>query len=213
MFEIDLGQPTTYYGWPHAVDRQNEWGAIAVPVPGAVFGLCAAHERWGRLPLAQVIEPAIGAAEAGVRVTWDLILAIAGRLKKIEALPNAAALLLRDGRPPRLADDGGHPNGPDERIDTSRLAKTLHEIARHGAAGYYSGWVAEAIDEKSPRAATSSQLTTSPPTGRRSRSNRERGTEAFATPRPAMPSATRRSTSLAASTSPAAALTAASTGT
>jgi gamma-glutamyltranspeptidase / glutathione hydrolase len=148
MFEIDLGRPTTYYGWPHAADRQNEWGAIAVAVPGAVSGLCAAHERWGRLPLAQVIEPAIEAAEAGVRVTWDLILAIVGRLKEIEALPNAAALLLRDGRPPNLADDFGHPYGPDERIDTSQLAKTLREVASHGAPGFYSGWVAQAIERE-----------------------------------------------------------------
>jgi gamma-glutamyltranspeptidase/glutathione hydrolase len=148
MFEIDLGQPTTYYGWPQAVDRENEWGPIAVAVPGAVSGLCAAHERWGRLPLAQVIAPAIEAAEAGVRVTWDLILAMVGRLKEIQALPNAAALLLRDGRPPGLAEDGGHPYGPDERIDTSGLAKTLHEIASHGAAGFYSGWVAEAIERE-----------------------------------------------------------------
>jgi len=148
MFEIDRSRPTTYYGWPHAVDRQNEWGAISVAVPGAVSGLCAAHERWGRLPLAQVLEPAIEAAAAGVRVSWDLILNIVGRMGEIETLPNAAALLLRDGRPPRLADDGGHPDGPVERIDTSRLAKTLQEIARRGAAGFYGGWVAEAIERE-----------------------------------------------------------------
>jgi gamma-glutamyltranspeptidase/glutathione hydrolase len=148
MFEIDPSQSTTYYGWPHTVDRQNERGAISVAVPGAVSGLCAAHERWGRLPLEQVIEPAIEAAAAGVRVSWDLILTIVGRLAEIETLPNAAALLLRDGRPPRLADDGGHPDGHLERIDTSRLVKTLQEIARHGAAGFYHGWVAEAIERE-----------------------------------------------------------------
>jgi gamma-glutamyltranspeptidase / glutathione hydrolase len=148
MFEIDPSRPTTYYGWPHTVDRQNEWGALSVAVPGAVSGLCAAHERWGRLPLERVMEPAIEAAEAGVRVTWDLILSIVGRMGDIEALPNAAALLLRDGRPPKLADDGGHPYGPDERIDTSRLAETLREISRHGAAGFYRGWVAEAIERE-----------------------------------------------------------------
>jgi gamma-glutamyltranspeptidase / glutathione hydrolase len=146
MFEIDRSQPTSYYGWPHTVDRGNERGAISVAVPGAVSGLCAAHERWGRLPLAQVLEPAIEAAAAGVRVSWDLILAVVGRLGEIEALPAAAALLLRDGRPPTLADDGGHPDGPVERIDTSRLAETLREIAHRGAAGFYGGWVAEAIE-------------------------------------------------------------------
>jgi gamma-glutamyltranspeptidase/glutathione hydrolase len=95
-----------------------------------------------------VLEPAIEAAAAGVRVSWDLILNIVGRMGEIETLPNAAALLLRDGRPPRLADDGGHPDGPVERIDTSRLAKTLQEIARRGAAGFYGGWVAEAIERE-----------------------------------------------------------------
>ena len=123
-------------------------GAISVAVPGAVSGLCAAHERWGRLPLAQVLEPAIEAAEAGVHITWDLVLAIVRRLKEIESLPGAADLLLRDGRPPTIPEDGGLPDGTDERIDTSRLAKTLREIGRHGAAGFYRGWVAESIERE-----------------------------------------------------------------
>jgi gamma-glutamyltranspeptidase / glutathione hydrolase len=146
MFEVDSSQPTTYYGWPPTVDRQNEWGAISMAVPGGVSGLCAAHERWGRLPLGQALEPAIEAAENGVDVTWDLVLAVAGRLKEIESLPDAADLLLPHGRPPRIPEDGGLPNGNDERIDTSRLAKTLREIGRHGAAGFYRGWVAESIE-------------------------------------------------------------------
>src|SRR5262249_52737052 len=94
MFEVDSG-PSTYYGWPPSVGQQNEWGPISVAVPGAVAGLCAAQGRWGRLPLQQVIEPAIEAAAAGVPVTWDLVLAIVARLKEIDGLPNAAAFLLR----------------------------------------------------------------------------------------------------------------------
>lgn len=148
MFEVDPSQRTTYYGWPPTVDRQNEWGTISVAVPGAVSGLCAAHERWGRLPLAQVLEPAIQAAEAGVHITWDLVLAIVRRLKEIESLPGAADLLLRDGRPPTIPEDGDLPDGTVERIDTSRLANTLREIGRHGAAGFYRGWVAESIERE-----------------------------------------------------------------
>jgi gamma-glutamyltranspeptidase / glutathione hydrolase len=148
MFGVDESEPRTYYGWPRVIGRRNEWGAVSVAVPGAVAGLCAAHERWGRLPLGQVLEPAIEAAEDGVRVTWDLVLAIGGRLDEIEKLPNAAALLLRRGRPPSLPENGGPPGGTDERIDTSRLARTLHEVARHGAAGFYRGWVAESIERE-----------------------------------------------------------------
>jgi gamma-glutamyltranspeptidase / glutathione hydrolase len=145
MFELDPSEPTTYYGWPRVANRQNESGAISVAVPGAVFGLCAAQEKFGSLPLAQVLEPAIEAAEAGVRVTWDLVLAIVGRLNEIDTLSDAAALLLRDGRPPKLPEDGATSLDPEERIDSSLLATTLREIARRGAAGFYRGPVAEAI--------------------------------------------------------------------
>jgi gamma-glutamyltranspeptidase/glutathione hydrolase len=146
MFDVDPGQPATYYGWPRVVDRRNEWGAISVAVPGAVSGLCAAHERFGKLPLTQVLEPAIEAAEASVRVTWDLLLAVVGRLREIEAFPDAARMLLHEGRPPALAEDGTLPN--EQRIDTSRLADTLREIARRGSAGFYRGWVAESIERE-----------------------------------------------------------------
>jgi gamma-glutamyltranspeptidase / glutathione hydrolase len=145
MFAADPRQPTTYYGWPAVPGRRNEWGGIAVAVPGAVAGLCAAHESWGSLPLAEVLEPAIEAAEADVPVGWDLVLAIVARLEQIEALPDAAALLLRHGRPPQLREDGGA-TAPPELLDTSQLARTLHEIAGRGAAGFYEGWVASAIE-------------------------------------------------------------------
>jgi len=39
-----------------------------------------AHRMFGRLPLAQVLEPAVAAAEAGIEVTWQLQLPIGDRL-------------------------------------------------------------------------------------------------------------------------------------
>ena len=53
MFAPDTTVPNTYYGWPYAQGRKNEWGHLSVPVPGAVAGLCEAHERWGKLRLAR----------------------------------------------------------------------------------------------------------------------------------------------------------------
>lgn len=151
MFPVDPAEPLTYYGWPRTIDRANEWAARSVAVPGAVAGICEAHQRFGRLPLAQVLEPAIEAAEAGVPITWDLIVAIVGRLEQIEALPNASALLLRSGRPPKLSDDGGVPDGVADRIDTSSMVATLREISCHGADGFYRGWVAAAIERETLR--------------------------------------------------------------
>ena len=141
MFEPDPSQPETYYSWPRVLGAKNEWGYLAAAVPGAVSGLCAAHERFGRLRLAQVVEPAIEAADAGVPVTWDLVLAVAGRFGAIRTMPRAAAWLLRNGNPPAMPAV----QGEGDRLDTSDLARTLRRIAAEGAAGFYSGPVAAAI--------------------------------------------------------------------
>jgi len=144
MFELDEKQPRLHYGWPRVAGARNEHGHLAAGVPGAVAGLCAAHERWGRLPLAQVLAPAIEAAQAGIEVTWGLALAILGRLESIRALPHAAALLLRHGDPPTYSSYWG----PGDRLDLSDLTATLRRIAAEGAAGFYRGPVAEAIERE-----------------------------------------------------------------
>ena len=144
MFEPEAPKPWMYYGWPRVAGQRNEWGHLAPAVPGAVAGLCAAHERHGRLPLAQALEPAIEAAEAGVPVTWNAVLAIAARAEAIRSMPAAAALLLPGGVPPRAPD----PSRSGDRLDLSELASTLRRIAREGAAGFYTGPVAEAIERE-----------------------------------------------------------------
>jgi gamma-glutamyltranspeptidase/glutathione hydrolase len=74
-------------------------------------------------------------------VTWDLALSIASRVKEIRSLPQTAERLLRDGDVPKVASSFG----AGDRIDFSDLAVTLRRIAQKGAAGFYSGPVAEAI--------------------------------------------------------------------
>ncbi len=143
-FELDLATPPAHYGHPHTVGRRAEVGHLAAAVPGAVAGLCAAHESFGRLPLAQALEPAIEAAKAGIPVTWTLALAINDRLQDIRAQPGAAELLLRNGDPPKAAS----PWVTGDRLENPDLAKTLRRIAQNGGAGFYSGPVAVAIERE-----------------------------------------------------------------
>jgi gamma-glutamyltranspeptidase/glutathione hydrolase len=144
MFEIDRTKPLKYYGFPWTVGMRAEQGHLAPAVPGAVAGLCTAHEMLGRLPLARVLGPAIEIAEAGVPITWNLLLVIADRLEEIRAIPSTASWLLRDGKLPKLA---GQLGGGD-RLDCRALARTLRTIAEQGAAGFYTGRVAEAIERE-----------------------------------------------------------------
>ena len=141
MFPIDPAKPMKYYGFPHTLGMRAEQGCLAPAVPGAVAGLCAAHAMFGRLKLAQVLEPAIAAAEAGVPVTWQMQLTIAERFAAIAAMPRLADWLLRDGAPPKVP---GQLGGGD-RLDCTALAATLRRIAAEGPRGFYEGPVARAI--------------------------------------------------------------------
>jgi gamma-glutamyltranspeptidase/glutathione hydrolase len=142
MFEPDYEAPLTYYGYPATREQRANTGYMACAVPGAVAGLCAAHSMFGRLPLAEVLQPAIEIAERGLPVYAGLARTIANLYDDIRALPDTAALLIPHNRPARAGDAWTE----GDVIDFSALARTLRRIAEHGAAGFYHGPVAEAIE-------------------------------------------------------------------
>ncbi len=95
----------------------------SVQVPGAVDGWLALHERYGRLPLHDVLAPAIELAEEGFPAS--IMLALASHL--VHALPGAGELC---------------PDGPlaiDQTVRLPGIARTLRAIARHGREGFYDG--------------------------------------------------------------------------
>ena len=141
MYEIDVAKGLKYYETPYTKGLKAERGPLAVAVPGAVAGLYWAQRNLGRMPWAAVIEPAIALAKAGLEVSWWLVLKIAENLEAIRAMPALAAIFLPGGRIPRAAGQ----IEPAERLPLDELAATLGRIAKEGAAGFYSGPVADAI--------------------------------------------------------------------
>ena len=108
-----------------------------VAVPGSVAGLLGAHERYGRLPLARVLEPAIGLAADGFPVHPLLASVIAEEAEKLHYDPRAAATFFPDGRPLQAGD----------RLRQPALAATLQHVAQAGREGYYGGAVARDVVE------------------------------------------------------------------
>jgi gamma-glutamyltranspeptidase/glutathione hydrolase len=147
MFEVDASTAWHYYGHPKTAGLKAETGYLSAAVPGAVAGLCTAHEMFGKLPLAQVLAPAIEIAEQGVPVSWSLVLYISSRFEEIKNQPHLANFLLRNGNPPQFES----PFSVGDRLDAGDLAKTLRLIAQHGPAAFYSGPIAEAIEREFAR--------------------------------------------------------------
>ncbi|WP_040829934.1 gamma-glutamyltransferase [Nocardia jiangxiensis] len=107
----------------------------AVTVPGAVDSWCMLHHRFGRLPLAQLLQPAIDHAEHGFPVTERVAVDWRRNQAKLRADPNAARMWLKDGASPEFGDTFRQPEH----------AKVLREIATKGRDGFYTRWVAEDI--------------------------------------------------------------------
>ena len=124
----------------------NADGILAPGVPGTIAGLLAAHERLGRLDREQVMAPAIRAAADGFEVDAYFALQAREALDALRAQPEAAALYLVDGLPPRPAFLGGTTLAVPPRLRQPELARTLEIVAGQGAAGFYGGEVAAAIE-------------------------------------------------------------------
>ncbi|HYV57872.1 MAG TPA: gamma-glutamyltransferase [Candidatus Nitrosopolaris sp.] len=113
-------------------------GGLAVGVPGEVAGITTLHRRFGRLPLARVLEPAIRLARDGfpLDATPHLRREIERSSGLLTADPGLKSIY--------LAPDGSPP-GPGFRVVQADLARTLASVARHGARAFQRGPLAAAI--------------------------------------------------------------------
>ena len=115
-------------------------GGLAVGVPASVAGLAAAQERFGTLPLADVLAPAIRLADEGFAVDSTLRKALADNARRITRFGGDTALL-RDGTAPAVGTTLRQP----------ALARTLRAIAERGPDAFYRGALAEAIAAEARR--------------------------------------------------------------
>lgn len=110
-------------------------GPHSVAIPGLVAGLIEAHQRWGNLPLANVVEPAVKLAEEGFVVHAAQVRFFRSQLQKLRNDPELSRLYLPGGQLPVAG----------RRLVNEDLGRTLRRIGQFGHAGLYEGPVAEAI--------------------------------------------------------------------
>lgn len=118
-------------------------GSLTVTVPGAVDGWFALHQKFGKLPMKDILDPAIHYANDGFPVTQYIAAGWAANFrgfernaKDIEELDNARATYLINGKAPV---EGQIFRNPD-------LAHTYGLLAKGGRDAYYKGPIARTID-------------------------------------------------------------------
>ncbi len=124
------------YGAGATKPPKRGWDSVSVP--GAVAAWVALHERFGRLPFADLLAPAIEVAERGYAVPtiiqhkWRN----AASLSEITSQPGFASTFLPHGRAPDVG----------ERFAFPEAARTLRLIALTTGEAFYAGEVAAAIE-------------------------------------------------------------------
>ncbi|MCJ2127563.1 gamma-glutamyltransferase family protein [Methylobacterium sp. E-045] len=120
-----------------AAERPPMRGWDSVTVPGAVAAWVTLSERFGRLPFADLLQPAIAIAERGylapvvVQQKW----AAAARVADLVRQPGFAETFLPHGRAPHVG----------ERVVLPGISRALRAIAETKGRAFYEGEIAEAM--------------------------------------------------------------------
>src|SRR6056297_302717 len=109
-------------------------GPLAAGIPGTPAALVHVSERYGRLPLAETLAPAIGLARDGYPVYERMRLGLNYKAEQLRRWPGSE-LFLPGGEVPPLG----------ARMQLPGLARLMERLARDGLPGFYGGESAEAM--------------------------------------------------------------------
>ena len=112
-------------------------GPLPVTVPGTVDGWFEMHERFGRLPMMELLEPSITYAREGFPVTEVIAWQMNNQYPSREDFPGFRETYMPNGK--NTPKKGEIFRNPD-------LANTYELIAKHGRDVFYEGEIARTID-------------------------------------------------------------------
>lgn len=118
-------------------ENSNHDGILAVGVPGTVAGLFKAHQKFGKLPWKDLVQPAIELAENGFEIGPDISEFSEWLLDNQDTYQSTSEIFISDGRSLAAGDI----------LVQKDLAETLKRIRDNGADGFYSGKTAKLIHQ------------------------------------------------------------------
>ena len=119
----------------NGLDKIPSHGPLPVSVPGAVDGWFELHKKFGKLPMKELLAPAIGYAEEGFPVTQLVAYYWNRSVPRLQDYPGFKETFMPAGGAPQEGDLFRNP----------RLAKTYRRIAEGGRDAFYKGDIAREI--------------------------------------------------------------------
>ena len=139
MYELSGQTSVGNFGWAGVVGDENLDGPLSIAVPGAVAGLCEAHRLLGRLPLADVVAPAVSLARDGHSPGWHNMYSLGLSAARLFEFDELRGIFMPDGKLP-----AGDLTSP-ALLRQPELADVLEAVGRDGPDAFYSGDIARAI--------------------------------------------------------------------
>ncbi|MBN3766165.1 gamma-glutamyltransferase [Burkholderia sp. Ac-20365] len=140
MFPLTGRPGSDLFPWPQVRDDANVHGPLSFCLPTAVAGYGMMLERWGTMPLADVMQPALALAKRGLANDWFTTLMLAQAAPVMRRYDETSRIFLRDGLPP-VPPYQGTPGF----LPLGRLPDTLERIAHAGWRDFYNGDLAKTI--------------------------------------------------------------------
>lgn len=120
----------------NGIDTIPRFGPLPISVPGTVDGWFELHERYGRLPMEQLLEPSIEYARNGFPVSEVIAYYFVRNAERMSEYPGFRETYMPNGRTPAKG----------ELFRNPRLAATYEMIAEGGRDAFYKGEIARRID-------------------------------------------------------------------
>lgn len=119
----------------NGITRIPALGPLPVSVPGCVDGWFELHKKFGKLPVTDILKPAITYAREGFPVSEVIAYYWNSNALKLQKYPGFKEIFMPNGKAPAKG----------EIFRNSYLAETLEKIAAGGRDAFYKGEIAQKI--------------------------------------------------------------------
>ena len=140
VFKLTGRMKQDLFSWPEVEGDANIHGPLSFAIPSAAAGYAHMLQEWGKLPVRDVMAPAIALAQRGLPQDWYTTLKVGASASVLRLYDESARIYLPNGLPP-IAPYQGVPGF----FRLGNLPATLEHLARAGLRDLYDGDLARMI--------------------------------------------------------------------